>query len=62
MSIVSHSKCYKCREIKHELDLVESTEIGKLICKENTSCEENRLKNKKTNAATNAGFGDIIAD
>ena len=47
MSIVSHSKCYKCREIKHELDLVESTEIGKLICKENTSCEENRLKKQE---------------
>lgn len=44
MNTVSHTRCTKCREIKHVLDLVNYTNAEESVCKDVVSCEKNAKK------------------
>ena len=46
MTTVSHTRCSKCAEIKNTADLIENLDDKKIVCKEKSTCEENRLKNE----------------
>lgn len=47
MTIISASRCSKCKKIKHEIDLVRDIKTDKLICKDSIVCAAT-IKNKAT--------------
>lgn len=47
MTIVQHSRCKKCKKIKHVSELKDNLEGVGMVCLDDVSCKKEQGKNEK---------------